>query len=423
MSFFVPPGTGTISILSQGLDSPPAGTVPPDFVTFKNVTQPNSVVPTMLKDPSGNVVYNDDPPGPIPADPSVLQAFYGGFSPWTGMLTVPNATLLLEHTALQGSLPAGNWQFVVNDFALECTTQQHTSTNDCGLPDGGFTGSSTSAYDVQVLLKPGVAPPTGTIDVAFYPLSGTAAALSVDPNFKRMTDGLARLYAAAGICLGTITVYDLPDWAKQSGTFGGLINADNDTSCGQLSQLFTLSAPGNQINFFLVNGFTSSSGPLNVVGIDGTIPGPSSVGGTTNSGAAVLGTDLTASANTNCQPGVFDPLNCGADQVAYIAAHEGGHFLGLYHTTERTGDAFDPLTDTKRCFCTSCAPVSQQANCFSVHASSSPTLMSTLECVHGTTTPECGGGDNLMFWLLGAASVGKLSPQQGQVMRANPIVR
>jgi len=35
----------------------------------------------------------------------------------------------------------------------------------------------------------------------------------------------------------------------------------------------------------------------------------------------------------------------------------------------------------------------------------------------------CGGGDNLMFWLLDHASAGALSRDQGQVMRLNPAVR
>ena len=40
---------------------------------------------------------------------------------------------------------------------------------------------------------------------------------------------------------------------------------------------------------------------------------------------------------------------CGADQVAYIAAHESGHYLGLYHTTEANAGIFDPLGDTPQC--------------------------------------------------------------------------
>ncbi|HWE25676.1 MAG TPA: hypothetical protein VG496_17190 [Myxococcales bacterium] len=417
VTFNVPPGTGAISIISQGLDTSAitvsGATQPPDTITFGGTVLPNTVVPTILKDPTGRVVYDDDPPQALPTDPSGLDAFYGGSSPWTGMMTVPNATPLLAHTALQGGLVPGQWQFTVNDYALECTHPQHTS--DCGA-----TGSTTSAYDVEVVLKPGVAPATGTIDVAFYVVSGTAASLIANPNFIRVTQRLAQLYAQAGLCIATIQVYDLPSWAQTR--FGGLINASDDTPCGELSQLFTLSAPGNQINFFLVNGFTDKSGgSLNVIGIDGTIPGPSSYGGTINSGAAVSAADLNATGNCGS---TFSPAACGPDLVAYTASHEGGHFLGLYHPTERTGDAFDPLSDTKKCPCISCAqPNSARNNCASVNPLVQPTLMSNSFCVSASTAPECGGGTNLMFWLVGPESTGTLTPQQGQVMRANPVVR
>src|SRR5205085_8772901 len=132
---------------------------------------------------------------------------------------------------------------------------------------------------------------------------------------------------------------------------------------------------------------------LNVVGIDGTIPGPSSVGGTVNSGASVNGSNLGFGTCTS----QLDIHNCGPDEVAYIVAHEGGHFMGLYHTTEQTGDAFDPLSDTPTCKCTDCAPSSQRASCASNNPSGTPTLVRTESCL---SPPSCGGGDNLMFWLL-----------------------
>jgi len=357
----------------------------------------------------------------MPADPSALDAFYGGASAWTGMMTVPNASPLLAHTALQGSLVPGTWEFLVNDFALECTNPQHTSINDCGT-----TGGTTSTYDVQVLLKPGVAPATGTVDVAFYvitdPRTGapTAASTITNGNFILVTQRLAQIYATVGLCIGTITVYDLPTWAQTK--FGGLINAFDDSTCSNLNQLFTLSVPGNQINFFLVNGFSDSNGvPVSIIGIDGTIPGPSSFGGTVSSGAAVSAADID---HTQFCGQAFAPSSCGPDRVAYTAAHEGGHFLGLYHTTERYGDAFDPLSDTKKCACDKCAqPVSLRSNCAAVNPLATPTLVTNDFCVSPATTPECGGGDNLMFWLVAPQSTGALSPQQGQVMRANPVIR
>jgi hypothetical protein len=410
VQFNVPAGTGSISILSQGSNVPRA------TVTL-NTTRviPNSVVPTLLTDPSKTVLF-DDLPAP-PADGSGIPVFYGGFSPFTGMMTLPNTSFSLEHTALQGGFSPGAWSFKVNDFALECL-----QVNNCSPK----TPPPTNAYDVRVLLKPGLPAATGTVDIAFYfvagPISSAAAAQS-NSNFARMLQTLGKFYASAGLCLGKVTLYDVPPWAQ---TKFAMPNADDESVCGDLSQMFTLAAPGNQINFFFVSGFRNSSMQgLNVVGIDGTIPGPSGVGGNVNSGASVNGSDLGTTGS--CGSSV-DVNNCFPDQVAYIVAHEGGHFMGLFHTTEQTGDSFDPLSDTPTCPCATCAPTSQQANCLSKNASANPpTLIRNDSCLRPTGTPVCGGGDDLMFWLLpGSFSPNLqsiLSPQQGQVIRSNLVVR
>jgi hypothetical protein len=408
VQFNVPPGTGSISILSQGSNVPRA------TVTL-NGTQiiPNSVVPNLVTDPSKTVLFNDLPAPP--ADGSGVPVFYGGFSPFTGMLTMPNTSFSLEHTAIQGGFTPGTWSFQVNDFALECR-----QVNNC-TPQT----QPTDAYDIRVVLKPGLPAATGTVDVAFYFVGGnvgSAAAAQTDAGFARMLQTLGKFYADAGLCLGKVTLYDVPAWAK---TKFGVPNADDESACGDLSQMFTLAAPGNQINFFFVTGFKSSAGTgLTVVGVDGTIPGPSSVGGNVNSGASVNGSDLSITGCTSA----LDIHACGADEVAYIAAHEGGHFMGLFHTTEQTGDVFDPMSDTPTCACATCAPTSQQASCLSKNPSANPpTLIRNEACLRPTGTPVCGGGDNLMFWLLpgsfnpNPSSI--LSAHQGQVIRSNLVVR
>jgi hypothetical protein len=154
-----------------------------------------------------------------------------------------------------------------------------------------------------------------------------------------------------------------------------------------------------------------------VVGVDGTIPGPSGFAGTVQSGAAVNGADLQSTAA--CAGSVLDVVRCGPDKVAYIAAHEGGHWLGLYHTTESHGEDFDPLADTAKCPCDPCAPASARRNCNSSDPSIR-TLMDGLSCTAGAT---CGGGDDLMFWLLGDESRGTISCDQSSVMRSNPAVQ
>jgi hypothetical protein len=403
VSFTVPPGTGSMSILSQGFN------VPVSSITLGTQIIPNSVVPSRVVNPSNALIFDDT--APTPTDGSAQQIFYGGLSPFTGMMTVPNTSLSLLHAGVGGGIQQGTWQFTVNDFALECT----------GISNCSPKTPSGNSYDIRVLLKPGLPAATGTVDIAFYFIGGaitSAAAAKTGPGaaaFARMLQTLGTFYANAGLCLGTVTLYDVPMWAQQKWM---LVNADDESPCGDLSQIFTLSAPGNQINFFFVNGFKSrTGGNLNVVGVDGSIPGSSSLGGNVNSGAAVNGSDLTTA---GCVGGI-DVVNCGADEVAYIVAHEGGHFMGLYHVTEQTGDAFDPLSDTPKCPCTSCAPSSQQASCAANNSTTStPTLVRNGSCLR---PPSCGGGDNLMFWLLGSVSSGALSPHQGQVMRSNLVVR
>ena len=143
----------------------------------------------------------------------------------------------------------------------------------------------------------------------------------------------------------------------------------------------------------------------------------SDLGGTINSGAAVSSADLSL---TGCGS-TLDVTRCGADEVAYIAAHEGGHWMGLYHPTELFGDTFDPLSDTATCACTACAPASAQSHCIANNANaSSPTTMSGSWCTSSTT---CGGGDNLMFWVISSSSQGTLTSDQGLTMRSNPLVR
>src|SRR5205814_1494145 len=118
-------------------------------------------------------------------------------------------------------------------------------------------------------------------------------------------------------------------------------------------QMFTLSSahPGNTMNLFLVQGLhdpnPSTSGTI--VGIDGTIPGPSSFNGTVQSGAVVSMADLFSTFSGTCPIGSYDLCRSGADLTAFIAAHETGHFLGLFHTSEQECDVFDPLSDTLKC--------------------------------------------------------------------------
>jgi hypothetical protein len=433
VSFQVPAGTSSFTIVMQAVNVPTAQIA---LRAGSGATSKidNTAVPRILTAPDGSTWYDDMLP--LPADGSGQLVFFGSNSPGVGSLTVPNTTRSLQFVGTTG-LPAGTWTMTVSDYAYECATEA-TLASQCGAAvatAADFAGYATGVYRVAVNLNPAARPAQGTLNLGLYlhacpgasydtsgactePRPLTAAGAPTDPDAQRFLGTLASLLAGGGLCLGQVTWYDLPDWAQTKWKAGLDLDA---TSCdAQLGQLLSLSQPvaGGQMNLFLVPELLAKPAPGStsktvIVGIDGTIPGPGTFSGTVQSGAAVSAANLRF-APARCAGGLS--LSCGADQTAYIAAHEAGHFLGLYHTTESTGDAFDPLDDTFQCQCRACLTGALASQCGTASAEVTGTT-----CAQSNTT--CGGGGNLMFWLLDSVSQGKLSPQQSDLMRSSPLVR
>jgi hypothetical protein len=418
--FTVPAGTASITILEQWV-SGAADTV---TVTIGGSTgiMDNAAVVGELRDPSGLLVYSDFRVG-APSDGSGDLLFWDSPQPVTGTITYPNTSAALTALGAAGVAP-GAWTAVVNDYAYECWLAGQAS------PPSGLRGVSCDPastkndglYRVFVLTKPAATaspsaiPDTGTLDVDFHivdapsPVIGIDAAGAIsDPRVARMVESYGDLLSWSGVCLGTVTFYDAPDWARSRFATG--VATSDSGPCSNLSQLLTLSIPrARTLDLFLVTRFSTSSGT--VLGIDGSIPGPATVNGTVASGAAVSAENLLV--GTCPAPGGALALGtCGADVVAYIAAHESGHFLGLYHVSEGDGAHFDPLSDTPHCECS-----------FYCFASSTMCAAGLPPVGCDQHYQRCSGGKNLMFWAVDAAvSVGYLSPGQAQIVRASPLVR
>ena len=228
-------------------------------------------------------------------------------------------------------------------------------------------------------------PSSGALDMHLYFVGLNefdANGAKSDSTFQGAINKVKQIYGSVGVQIGNVTYDDIT--GSQASKLSVIDTVDGPSS--ELSQLFSLSKQNQGgINFFFVREIVGGNDGYIILGISGGIPGPPGVHGGPHSGVAVGMTDY------------YD----GADALASTIAHEGGHFLGLFHTSEATGTAHDPLGDTAQC------------------SSSSD------KNFDGYVTPEeCGGkgADNLMFW---AAAVGaeKLLPDQGFVLLRNPSVK
>jgi hypothetical protein len=388
--FTVPEGIGSFTVLEQAVQASS------DPVVFAGVPPlPNAAVPLRIYTPGGSLFYDDA--AALPADFSTANAVTYFGKARTGTFTVPNTSHTL--TAWQRGVPAGVWSVVAGDWAAECALD-----GSLGCTSGADLGG---VYDLTVLLRPGPVPSTGTVDLDVYLVTARfqASTAPADSGLSRMVSTVSSMFGAAGICLGRVRYLDVPAWARTSYSTG--IDSTRLGPCDALSQLLTLSRPGTAVPIFLVDDIQGSGGTARTVGIDGAIPGPSTVGGTIASGAVVNASDVGFGV---CGAGI-DLAGCGADATAAVVAHETGHYLGLYHVTEKTGTVFDPVADTPRCVCSQCAPAADRAGC------GAATTVGDAECSGGG---GCAGADNLMFWLVGGD---RLSAQQAQLMRANPAMR
>jgi hypothetical protein len=428
VTFDVPPGTASVTIVEQATKAPDTTTVK---ISGSAYVFDNTAVPHTVKspDPSTGINFNDIDNGQTFApDYTGFTAYFFSDSPATGTLTIPNTTKGLT-LANAGGLPSGTWTAQISDYAYECAAGIGAGTTF----DTCVSGALDSTYDVTVIAKPvsgGAIPAGGTLDVVLNFVATTvggqalnAAAAQADPDLQRMVTTLQGFYSKTSPNITVnVTYRDAPADVQQRYATG--VNIDQIGACSDLSQLLIHGeTTKNALNIFLVptlNETSSSNGPT-TVGIDGTIPGPASIPGTVASGAVVSVADLRNGSGTLRCAGSPNVTGCGADETAYIIAHEAGHFLGLYHVTEKYGFEFDPLASTPTCQCATCSR--QPTTCANPAQGAPPGTADTMpvsECLG--TTSGCGGGDNLMFWLLGTGSQGNLLDEQGQVMRANPAV-
>ena len=245
---------------------------------------------------------------------------------------------------------------------------------------GTWTFKAKSNNRVSIALRTGSTPSAATITIQPY-ITGTdwsASDISVALIIMK------RIYSQNGITLtinDTITISDT-QYAAVSETF------INSTTSALVSQGVT-----EAVNLFFIEDYSDSNNLGNAAGIPGSM-------GIANSWNGVL-----ISLNAHKSGSTLDSQLLGE-----TAAHEMGHHLGLFHTTEFGGTEFDIISDTAEC-----AKSSRDNN--------DDGVVSAEEC-------DGYGGENVMFWRPwnpASRSAGKkqetLSSHQQHVLKYSPLAK
>ena len=292
-------------------------------------------------------------------------------------LADPDGTDILSASSTPNLYNAASGSLGVDRYANVLVPQSPSFSAKAGT----WTFKANNNDRVKIITRTGSTPSdNATITIQPYITGTTWSAGDISVALVIMK----RIYSKNGITLtvkSTITTSDT-QYATVSKTF------TNSTTSALVSQGVT-----EGVNLFFIEDYSDSEHLGNAAGIPGSM-------GIANSWNGVL-ISLTAHASG---------ATLDAQLLGETAAHEMGHQLGLFHTTESGGNQFDILSDTLEC------QKSTQDN-------NSDWKVSAEEC-------EGYGGENLMFWTSWSSSsrsAGKkqevLCNQQQQVLKYSPLAK
>ncbi len=241
--------------------------------------------------------------------------------------------------------------------------------NALRIPDTSHDGETSTMADILVAFRSDAAPIVDrVIDLNFVYLPGIpldAETASSTPEFAELLALSESELEPLGIRFGEVTHIDLarPEFTNLGSW---------EEAARMFLQTSNLVGRPRALNVYCVGIFEDDF--LNAAGLSGGVPGPA-VNGTRDSGIAMR----IAPTYPNFLPA-----------YAKLLAHEIGHYLGFYHTTEADLQDEDPLSDTPRC--------------------------------EGPDLHACPDWTNHMFPIVNADQV-IWSPAQIGIARTHPIVR
>jgi len=168
----------------------------------------------------------------------------------------------------------------------------------------------------------------------------TAEAAETDPDMQAVLAQFDAIYEQLGVSIGEVRFQEI---TGDDAAAYQIVRSDFELQ--ELVALSTLPDGGYDgalsANIFFVRAVQIGGG---AIGISQGLPGPAGLHGTPSSG--VVFTSEYIGEHFRGEGGAF--VN-GNAFTGIVMAHEVGHYLGLFHTSEQYGQGFDPVEDTPRC--------------------------------------------------------------------------
>lgn len=248
-------------------------------------------------------------------------------------------------------------------------------TQNQAVTSGAWTVTTTSgATGIQTTIRTGAPPTSSMLDVQPY-LTGSTYS---EEEIQNGLDTMKTIFTNAGLQVNLRSIIRVSEaqYRFVSASFSNL------TTAQLVSQ-----GESDVINIFFVEDFLGED--RDILGVAPAIPGSLGLVGNLNGVLINIGIHVSGTLNSQL--------------LGETTAHEMGHFLGLFHTTERSGNEFDPLSDTPEC------PASQNTD--------DDGVVLVEECLEFDA-------NNLMFWTAGSGvKQTTLSPGQIHVLNYSPIAR